>query len=100
MDDWAFIDTEGNTMSKKTDIYNVGLSFGGVKVSSDYFSYEALFEEAGITKDGFGKYKYGMKAAEIAGCGASSTDEPCSQTTWLLTTVTATAASLKAHPKC
>lgn len=74
MDDWAFIDTEGNTMSKKTDIYNVGLSFGGVKVSSDYFSYEALFEEAGITKDGFGKYKYGMKAAEIAGCGASSTD--------------------------
>lgn len=66
---WAFIDKEGKTLSNKTDIYNVGLGMGGVKVSSDYFSYEALFAEMGITKDGFGKYGYGMTAAEIAGAG-------------------------------
>lgn len=73
--DWLLIDKEGNAVSNKIDMYNVGLGIGNGKVCSDYFSYEALFEEAGITKDGFGKYKYGMKAADIVtACANDASD--------------------------
>lgn len=70
---WTFIDKEGKPLSNNTDIYDIGLSRGNTKVSSDYFSYEVLFSEMNITKDGFGRYGYGMTAAEIAGKGTAET---------------------------
>lgn len=70
--DWLLIDKEGNAVSNKIDIYNVGFSIGNGKVCSDYFSYEALFDEIGVTKDGLGKYGYSMKAADIVAACAGN----------------------------
>lgn len=63
---WEIIDKEGNSLSRKTDIYDISFGLGSWTVRSDFFSYDAMFGEIGITADTFGKLGIGMKAGDIA----------------------------------
>jgi len=72
---WELIDIEGNSVSRKTDIYDISLGFGPWTVHSDFFAYETLFGEIGITADTFGKMNFGMKADEIAVLCSEGKDE-------------------------
>lgn len=75
-DNWEIMDLEGNSVSRKTDIYSIGLKLGMWTVDSHFFSYEALFGDAGISADAFGRFKLGMKAEEIA---AASEEKPAAE---------------------